>query len=71
MVISKYNTKDIFLFIGYIENRKEFYNYLKNCGFALIFKEAILHECTVPLSLHTNLANLIVSFGGQNCKLVR
>jgi len=26
--------------------------------------------CTVPLSLHTNLVNLIVSFGGQNCKLV-
>lgn len=40
----KYNTKNIFLFIGYIESRKEFYNHLKNCGFILIFKEAVLHE---------------------------
>lgn len=37
----KYQTKNIFLFIGFLENRKDFYEYLKSCGFTLIFKEAI------------------------------
>lgn len=40
----KYNTKNIFLFIGFLEDRKDFYKYLEDCGFSLIFKEAILHE---------------------------
>ena len=40
----KYNTRNIFLFIGFIKERKDFYDYLKVCGFSLIFKEAILHN---------------------------
>lgn len=43
----KYETKDIFLFIGFLESRKDFYQYLENCGFVLIFKEAILFGETI------------------------
>lgn len=39
----KYNTKNIYLFIGFLEERKNFYKYLEDCGFFLVFKEAILH----------------------------
>ena len=43
-ITQKYNTKNIFLFIGFLEDRKDFYKYLEDCGFNLIFKEAVLHE---------------------------
>jgi hypothetical protein len=38
----KYNTKNIYLFIGFLEDRQNFYKYLEECGFNLIFKEAVL-----------------------------
>ena len=40
----KYQTTKIFLFIGFIEEKKEFYDYLQECGFTLIYKQAILFD---------------------------
>lgn len=38
----KYKTKNIFLFIGFLSNKKDFYKYLKTSGYTLIFKEAVM-----------------------------
>ncbi|MDB5188763.1 MAG: hypothetical protein JWM92_361 [Candidatus Nomurabacteria bacterium] len=37
----KYNPKNVYLFIGLLPQRALFYEYLKKCGFALIFKQTI------------------------------
>jgi uncharacterized LabA/DUF88 family protein len=37
----KYNANIIYLFIGFIPVKENFYRYLGNCGFTLIFKKAI------------------------------
>jgi uncharacterized LabA/DUF88 family protein len=37
----KYNTKVVYLFIGYLPDKIKFYDYLKENGFSLIFKQII------------------------------
>lgn len=37
----KYNATGIYLFIGFIPSRIKFYEYLQECGFILVFKQAI------------------------------
>ena len=55
----KYQTKNIFLFIGFLESRKGFYDYFVSCGFSLVFKEAVLFgesikgNCDAELVLKT------------------
>ena len=38
----KFNTSEDYIFIGFLENKKYLYQYLKNCGFILVFKETFL-----------------------------
>ena len=37
----KFHIKESYIFIGFIKSNVDFYEYLKRCGFVLIFKEAI------------------------------
>lgn len=37
----KYNPVHVYLFIGFIPNRINFYEHLKSCGFVLIFKQTV------------------------------
>lgn len=37
----KYNSNIVYLFIGFMPTRTNFYEYLKNCNYTLIFKQTI------------------------------
>ena len=37
----KYKIRQAFLFIGYIQNNRKMYYFLKNCGYTLIFKPTL------------------------------
>lgn len=43
----KYNPDRVYLFIGLVPSRVEFYNYLQMCGFILVFKQTISVEGVV------------------------
>lgn len=38
----KYKTRKIYLFLGYLKTQKRLYDFLKNCGYILIFKETLV-----------------------------
>lgn len=40
----KYNTTNVYLFIGLVPERVKFYKHLQECGFILIFKQTISVE---------------------------
>jgi uncharacterized LabA/DUF88 family protein len=57
-----YGIKTAFLFLGYLEEQKPLYEYLRDCGFELIFKEVAKDgegkpkgNVDVDLTLHTIL----------------
>lgn len=37
----KFNPNKVYLFIGFVPERLNFYKYLENCGYTLFFKQAI------------------------------
>lgn len=37
----KYNTNNVYLFIGLVPSRAKFYGYLQECGFILVFKQTV------------------------------
>ena len=37
----KYNTANVYLFIGLVSDRVKFYEYLQECGFILVFKQRV------------------------------
>lgn len=37
----KFRAKKVFLFIGYIKDNEQLYNYLKKCGYQLIYKPTV------------------------------
>lgn len=55
----KYNTHNIYLFIGLVPERVKFYEYLQSCGYILVFKqtvsvgEKIKGNCDAELVLKT------------------
>lgn len=55
----KYNTTNVYLFIGLVPERVKFYEYLQSCGFILVFKqtvsvgEKIKGNCDAELVLKT------------------
>lgn len=55
----KYNPENVYIFIGLVPTRAEFYTYLQECGFKLIFKQTISVEgivkgnCDAELVLKT------------------
>lgn len=47
-VCEKYSTNKVFVFIGYLEKNMQFYNFLRRCGYILIFKP-IMNETALPI----------------------
>lgn len=41
-LLQKYRIKTAYIFMGYIAEQQQLYNYLKSVGFILIFKESII-----------------------------
>ena len=37
----KYNSNQVYLFIGLVPDRAKFYEYLQECGFILVFKQTV------------------------------
>jgi len=44
-LIHKYRINEAFIFMGYIQKQEFLYQYLKNAGFKLIFKESVTQKC--------------------------
>ncbi|MHA1549914.1 MAG: NYN domain-containing protein, partial [Alphaproteobacteria bacterium] len=38
----KYKTRKIYLFLGYLKKQNKLYNFLKKCGYILVFKETLV-----------------------------
>lgn len=56
----KYRVKKAFIFIGFIEENKKFYNFLKRSGYELVFKPTVVSReneikgnCDAELVLHS------------------
>lgn len=60
-VSQKYNYNNIYLFIGFIPTKESFYNYLKDCGFILIFKQTALVSSSVKGNCDAEMVLKIVS----------
>ncbi len=57
----KYNASVIFLFIGFLPKRIKFYEYLRENGYILIFKEIIFYEETIKGNCDAELVLKLVS----------
>jgi uncharacterized LabA/DUF88 family protein len=62
----KYNPEKVFLFIGLIPENTNFYNYLQNCGYILVFKQTISVEGKVKGNCNAELVLKVVSDFYQN-----
>jgi uncharacterized LabA/DUF88 family protein len=79
----KYNVTKAFYFIGFIEENRDLYKYLENCGYILIYKQAIKDgrgsfkgNCDAELVLHAMIeyqnydqAVIVTSDGDFACLL--
>ncbi|MDB5255108.1 MAG: hypothetical protein JWL92_484 [Candidatus Nomurabacteria bacterium] len=57
----KHRPSSIFLFIGFLPERVKFYQYLKECGFTLVFKETISVSGTIKGNCDAELVLKAVS----------
>lgn len=57
----KHNPENAYIFIGLVPSRAEFYTYLQECGFKLIFKQTISGEGTIKGNCDAELVLKTVS----------
>lgn len=57
----RYNINVAYIFIGFITERLGFYEYLKSCGFNIIFKETILANGVIKGNCDAELVLSVVS----------
>lgn len=43
-LLHKYKIKEAFIFMGYMKDQENLYNYLRNAGFILVFKESVCQK---------------------------
>ena len=43
-LLEEFGTKEIYLFLGYVDSNKKLYNFLENIGYKLIFKETLVSK---------------------------
>lgn len=57
----KYKVSKAFIFIGYISRNKYFYNFLRSCGYILVFKPVIGTGDTIKANCDGDMIMFVVS----------